>query len=178
MPTNHAQDINTFYFKTILELPWNTVDPWILGAWTAWVHCGFFFLIVNTTELHDLQLVECSEEPQMKGLTKLHTRLLTVQRLGTPDPCVVQESALQPLKLCKCSVAAQTGNLILVSFSSKLLNRSSKDEKMKEMQLLFTEYLSCARHCARLSTDFPHLSYTKALSYLHSCLRAENKQIS
>ena len=133
---------------------------------------------MNTTELHDLQLVECSEEPQMKGLTKLHTRLLTVQRLGTPDPCVVQESALQPLKLCKCSVAAQTGNLILVSFSSKLLNRSSKDEKMKDMQLLFTEYLSCARHCARLSTDFPHLSYTKALSYLHSCLRAENKQIS
>ena len=48
-----------------------------------------FFLIVNTTELHDLQLVGCSEEPQIKGLTKLHTRLLTAQRLGTPDPCVV-----------------------------------------------------------------------------------------
>ena len=49
---------------------------------------------------------------------------------------------------------------------------------MKEMQLLFTEYLSCARHRARPFTIFPHLSYMKTLSYLRSRFRAENKETS
>lgn len=137
----------------------------------------FFFLTVNTTNYMICSWLNPLRSHRYKGLTKLQRRLLIVQRLGTPDPCVVLESTLQPLKLFKCCVAAQRGNLILVSFSSKLLSRNSKGEKMQDMQLLFTTYLSCARHSARPFADFPHLSYTKALSYLHACLRAENKQI-
>ena len=137
-----------------------------------------FFLIVNTTDYMICSWLNPLRSHRYKGLTKLQTGLLIVQRLGTPDPCVVYESTLQPLKLFKCCVAAQRGNLILVSFSSKLLSRSSEDEKMKDLQLLFTEYLSCARRSARPFADFPHLSYTKALSYLHAYLRAENKPIS
>ena len=85
VPTNHAQDRKCFYFKTILELSWNTVDPWISWAWTAWVHRGVF-LIVNTTDYMICSWLNPLRSHRYKGLTKLQTRLLIAQRLGTPTP--------------------------------------------------------------------------------------------
>lgn len=48
-----------------------------------------FFLIVNTTDYMICSWLNPLRSHRYKGLTKLQTELLIVQRLGTPDPCVV-----------------------------------------------------------------------------------------
>lgn len=47
------------------------------------------FLIVNTTDYMICSWLNPLRSHRYKGLTKLQTRLLIAQRLGTPDPCVV-----------------------------------------------------------------------------------------
>ena len=76
-----------------------TVDTWITQVWIAQVHLFMYcFSRVNTIVLHNAWFVECTDaEPQIRrnlGYSRPtinYTQIfLTVQKVGTLSPCIVQ----------------------------------------------------------------------------------------
>ena len=75
-----------------------TVDPWATQIWTVWLHLYmdfFFFYKVCTIVLHNPRLVEFTNvELWSQGLIKIICRLLTVLKVGVPNPHIVPGSTV------------------------------------------------------------------------------------
>ena len=72
-------------FRKFREEFWNTANPWTAQVWTVWIHLCAFLSVVNTTVLHDPQLVESTDAGEPWMLFDYVARgLLTTQRAGDP----------------------------------------------------------------------------------------------